>query len=678
MLLSMKQGSKAARACQILTVLILSLNLRGLTARAQEPAPQSPAGSPVQARRSALSAAEILTPTNGVDFSGYIGKAMVTVKKNWVATMPAEFYAGAKGKTTLEFQIQSDGAIENISLKATSGTDSLDQAAIKGARDSSPLEHLPPSFKGSYITLRLSLSYNPGPNAAAPGSAFACSAPASGPAQAPPLDRLELLAFLPGGLSPRYAGQVICQRGINFTLDSAFLSTLRYYGVASDFVDSLAKITPRATVQPAADRVSAYGFLDLALTDKHHGQLQQVDDDFTRAIKLAPDSATLHLAYARNLITDRKYSDAEVQARGSLELWPEDADAHLTLALALSSQNRDSEAVPEAREALRLSPGDKTARIELGISLARSGLYKEAIPVLRDVKFMAPQLPVIYKHLGGSLVHAGGDFDEAVRYLNLYLKTKPEDAEAHYLLGVALRGMYEPDEALVEFREAARLEPDNSLYASSVGSKDSKDTAAEAASPGAARPDDGYLAENSYTNRFFGFSYQYPKGWNVLKAEQGKAMVRLGGSILASGDPTAPDIAEAAAENSHELLFVTKQTTRDISTSVNLIQITAISTRFAPRLKTGAEFLQATDGYLQRSGKVVSTGGPPEEFEVAGRTFWKVRLDMRVNNVVVRELEAVAIEKGYFILFIFASPDAPTLDAIAGTINSLRFTLPPQ
>lgn len=191
-------------------------------------------------------------------------------------------------------------------------------------------------------------------------------------------------------------------------------------------------------VQEPPDRVSAYGLLDVALTDKRHGELQKANDDFARAVKLAPDSATLHLAYARNLLADRNCSEAEVQSRRSVELWPEDAEAHLTLAMALSLQNRDSEAVPEAREALRIYPGYKAARAELGISLARSGQYKDTIPVLRDAKFMAPQLAVIYKLLGGSLVHAGGDFDEAIQYLNLFLKTKPNDAEAHYLLGVAL------------------------------------------------------------------------------------------------------------------------------------------------------------------------------------------------------------------------------------------------
>ena len=675
---SMQHVFKAGRKNRLFVVIALSFLLRAAATSAQGQAPPSSSGNGVKELRSAQSAAEILTPTDGVDFSGYIGKTVATVKRNWIAAMPAALFAGAKGKTTVEFRVRTNGKIENIALKTSSGADSLDRAVIQGVRNSSPLEPFPPNFKGSHITIRLSLAYNEAPDTAAHSATFDCSATASGMSQTPPFDRLELLAFVTGAGYSRNTAQVICQRGINFALDTALLTTLRYYGAAPNFVDSLSKITPKTVVQPAADRVSAYGLLDLALTDKSHGHLQQADNDFARAIKLAPDSATLRLAYARNLLADHNYSESEVQSRRSLELWPEDGEAHLTLAMTLSLQNRDSEAVPEAHEALRLSPGDKAALAELGISLARGGQYKEAIPMLRGVRFMAPQLAVIYKLLAGSLVHAGGDFDEAIQDLNLFLKTKPDDAEAHYLLGVALRGTYQPDDALVQFREAARLEPNNSVYAVNVVPQDSTEKTDEISKFDAEQPDDGFLSENVYTNRFFGFSYRFPKGWNVLKAEQGKAMLRLGTSFFASGDPTAKDVAEAAADNWHQLLLVSKQTTKDISTSTNLIQIEAMSTHLAPQLKTGAEYLEAARTFLVRSGKMSSMADPPERFEFAGRTFWKTRLDFPVNNVVAHEIEVAVIEKGYCILFIFASSEASTLDEIAATMNSLRFTLPPQ
>jgi TonB family protein len=136
------------------------------------------------------------------------------VKKNWFAAMPGDALAGAKGKSTVVFRIQSDGKIEHVFLEVSSGTDSLDQAALKGVRDSSPLDPLPPIFKGPYIELRFIFEYNLKTTAAPRGSSLECHAPASNTTQAQPFDRLELLAFLAGEGHSQYAEQAICERGI--------------------------------------------------------------------------------------------------------------------------------------------------------------------------------------------------------------------------------------------------------------------------------------------------------------------------------------------------------------------------------------------------------------------------------------------------------------------------------
>ena len=101
---------------------------------------------------------EILTPTQGVDFSLYIRKMARNLKKNWLAVMPKAAYTGAQGRTSVQFQVQRDGKIENITLKATAGNDELDQAALNAIRHSNPLDPLPTEFKGSYIELRYSFA----------------------------------------------------------------------------------------------------------------------------------------------------------------------------------------------------------------------------------------------------------------------------------------------------------------------------------------------------------------------------------------------------------------------------------------------------------------------------------------------------------------------------------------
>lgn len=44
------------------------------------------------------------------------------------------------------------------------------------------------------------------------------------------------------------------------------------------------------------------------------------------------------------------------------------------------------------------------------------------------------------------------------------MQSDPDDAEAHYLLGSALKGVGKMDEARSQFQEAARLQPRNQLY----------------------------------------------------------------------------------------------------------------------------------------------------------------------------------------------------------------------
>ncbi len=636
----MNQASAPRLAFKMVAITALSIVIGEAVGGAHEQVPEKPPSVAVRAPSSYGNSVELLTPTE-VDFSQYISKMSGQLKKNWYAAMPQAAYEGEKGKAIVRFQIQPDGKVENILLEVSSGKDSLDQAAIKGIRDSNPLDPLPSTFKGPYIALRFIFLYNMATNDAQAASPFDCNAPTTEKPHAPPFDRLELLAFLAAQSYSPYGARAICERGIDFSPDSSFLDSLRFYGVSTDLVGGLTKLKPQTIRQSSPGRVSAYGLLDLALADKRKRQLASADEDYEHALQLASDSATLHLAYAMNLLLTQKFSEAEVQSRRSLELWPEDAEAHLALAWALSNQKCDSEAAPEAREALRIFPSHKAALIELGFSLARSGQYKESIAVLREVMPRATEVPLIHQYLAGSLVHIGV-FDAAIEQLNLFLKTNPNDAEAHYFGGAALRGKGKRDEVLVQFREAARQEPNNPVYSVSLDSADSSEPEAAVSKPAGPRSDDCFFSGSTYTNTFFGFSYEFPRGWIVQKADTGKATARLGVSILSNGDPIAPDMAEAAASKAYQLLYVTKQTT-DISTSVSSIHITALDKRFGPDLKSGEDFLKPLIALLGQRGLTASVVAPPEQFEISGRTFWKLRLDFPVKNVIAHLAEVVTI-----------------------------------
>ncbi|HEX2713381.1 MAG TPA: energy transducer TonB, partial [Candidatus Acidoferrales bacterium] len=105
---------------------------------------------------------EMLTPTEGVDFTNYLARVLASVKQNWYAVIPESARLGEKGRVVLQFRIMRDGNVPYAepALVATSGKDPLDRAALSSIRASSPFEPLPPAFSGPFIELRFIFLYN--------------------------------------------------------------------------------------------------------------------------------------------------------------------------------------------------------------------------------------------------------------------------------------------------------------------------------------------------------------------------------------------------------------------------------------------------------------------------------------------------------------------------------------
>lgn len=105
---------------------------------------------------------QILTPTEGVDFSNYIQRLLATLKRNWYAVMPQSAMMGDKGMVYTTFQINRDGSVPSPDpiLERTSGKIPLDNAAMSAIHASNPFEPLPSEFKGPYIRLRIVFLYN--------------------------------------------------------------------------------------------------------------------------------------------------------------------------------------------------------------------------------------------------------------------------------------------------------------------------------------------------------------------------------------------------------------------------------------------------------------------------------------------------------------------------------------
>ena len=120
------------------------------------------AGGPGQGQGTFGNGYEILTPTEGVDFSDYMQRMLENVRRNWYAVMPQSALLGDRGRVLLRFKIMANGNVpsDDPSREMGSGKEPLDRAAVSAIRSSNPFEPLPPGFHGPFIEIRIMFLYN--------------------------------------------------------------------------------------------------------------------------------------------------------------------------------------------------------------------------------------------------------------------------------------------------------------------------------------------------------------------------------------------------------------------------------------------------------------------------------------------------------------------------------------
>jgi TonB family protein len=144
---------------------LFALPLAKVQGQAKESAPTKQLNSP---------SVELLTPSEGVDFSVFLTDLCRVVKRNWYALMPESAMLGEKGRMVLRLQVQKDGTLAGQIpiVEVSSGKKPLDRAAVGAIRSSAPFKHLPEAFHGPHIEVRFTFLYNqpPKPTLTSPNS----------------------------------------------------------------------------------------------------------------------------------------------------------------------------------------------------------------------------------------------------------------------------------------------------------------------------------------------------------------------------------------------------------------------------------------------------------------------------------------------------------------------------
>jgi len=152
---AMTQGDPAAQ---------LQRDMQGATQNRNAPAINAPQpGGLAMHPGAGAGGVQILTPTQGVDFSYWLRAWYYDTERTWDPLIPDEVNApiNKAGQVMIRFKVGRDGRVldGSMQLEGSSGDTALDRAAW-GAITGSSYPPLPSNFHGPYIELRALFLYN--------------------------------------------------------------------------------------------------------------------------------------------------------------------------------------------------------------------------------------------------------------------------------------------------------------------------------------------------------------------------------------------------------------------------------------------------------------------------------------------------------------------------------------
>ena len=184
--------------------------------------------------------------------------------------------------------------------------------------------------------------------------------------------------------------------------------------------------------------------------------------EYKEAIRLDPSNAHYHRDYAGALISQGSMEQAITEFREAARLLPEESGYfHEYAAHCFYRKGRLDLAIVELQEAIRLNPKSDGFNIhlllgniyhELGKKNLAFAAYREAL--LTENKFPGREILTL-------ALESCGTREDVVAAYHYAIRVRPKNPDLHIGLGEVLLAHDHRDEAIVEFREAIRLKPND-------------------------------------------------------------------------------------------------------------------------------------------------------------------------------------------------------------------------
>ena len=179
--------------------------------------------------------------------------------------------------------------------------------------------------------------------------------------------------------------------------------------------------------------------VEVARLSEHAGRLDEAEQHYQEALRLAPDDMSAMLNYARLKDRQGKAGEAFELYRRAAETHPQEPSVFNYLGLHYDRRGMPNEAAETFAQAVRLKPAEPLYRNNLAHVLVQLGKLSEAYQHLHAVHGEA----VAYYNLG-YLLHRRGQRDAAVQHLAAAVRRDPNLTPARQLLAELAPAMAVP------------------------------------------------------------------------------------------------------------------------------------------------------------------------------------------------------------------------------------------